>query len=393
MQMSSDNKVAESTPCFDSGSLFKWWFNPSMLVRNLNHKLTNTTPVVVVGSGTCSGDGMKAFVKAATKKLIYFSYRNCFPPLPNGSTTDTGWGCLVRTTQMLVGTCLLRYYCKGAYPLPETPNAELKERISRLFMDAPSAPLGIHRVEGEAHKNRVQYASMLSPTEAGLAMGAALIAFHSTGGDVPFTFCCESRNIDEPAVMAKLSEGQHVILIIPAVLGLSPLSDKYERMMLEILDMRACCGIAGGLRRASLYMFGHQGRNVFFMDPHYVQKAYTSDRTVGKIEGARGHLTAGKVDPCMVLGFYLHTPEDYKIFAEELAVINELVLFPLISISRQHNEGTTVSEDGAVSVTENEENITLNEKEEPPQSLNPLVIGEECTRSSNSNATQLAVVP
>ncbi|CAJ1991947.1 ATG4.1 / AUT2/APG4/ATG4 cysteine peptidase [Leishmania donovani] len=381
--MSTNAKMAEKTPCVDLGSLFKWWLNPSKIFRTPNRKMKNTTPVVVVGSGSHSGDGTTEFVKAATKKLLYFSYRNCFPPLPNGSTTDTRWGCLVRTTQMLVGTCLLRYHCQGAYVLPEADNAELKERISRLFMDVPSAPLGIHKAEDEAHKNSVKYASMLSPTEAGMAIAAALIAFHAQGGDVPFTFCCESRNIDEPAVMAKLSEGQHVILIIPVVLGIAPMSDQYERMMLKILDMKACCGIAGGLKRASLYMFGHQGRSVFFMDPHYIQNAYTSDRTVGTLEGARGELSARRFDPCMVLGFYLHTLEDYRVFAEELAVANSLVAFPLISFGQRPREGTTPSDNGVVSVAESEEGIMPHENEKSQLSPNPLAAGGGHARSSN----------
>ncbi|CAG9580539.1 putative AUT2/APG4/ATG4 cysteine peptidase [Leishmania major strain Friedlin] len=382
--MGTNAKVAEKTPCVDSGSLFKWWLNPSKIFRTPNRKLKNTTPVVVVGSGSHSGDGTTEFVKVATKKLLYFSYRNCFPPLPSGSTTDTHWGCLVRTTQMLVGTCLLRYHCKGAYVLPEADNAELKERISRLFMDVPSAPLGIHKAEDEAHKNSVKYASMLSPTEAGMAIAAALIAFRAQGGDVPFTFCCESRHIDEPAVMAKLLEGQHVVLIIPVVLGIAPMSDQYELVMLKILDVKACCGIAGGFKQASLYMFGHQGRSVFFMDPHYVQNAYTSSRTVGTLEGSRGELRARRFDPCMVLGFYLHTPEDYRVFAEELAVANSLVVFPLISFGRRPREGTTLSEDRVVSVAESAESITLHEKEKPQRSRNPLAADGEHARSSNS---------
>ncbi|CBZ29784.1 cysteine peptidase, Clan CA, family C54,putative [Leishmania mexicana MHOM/GT/2001/U1103] len=381
--MSPNDKMAENAPCFDSGSFFKWWLNPSKIFRTPNRKLKNTTPVVVVGSGSHSGDGTTEFVKAAAKKLLYFSYRNCFPPLPNRSTTDTRWGCLVRTTQMLVGSCLLRYHCKGAYVLPERDNAELKERISRLFMDVPSAPLGIHKVEDEAHKNSVKYASMLSPTEAGMAIAAALIAFHAQGGDAPFTFCCENRNIDESAVMAKLSEGQHVILIIPVVLGIAPMSGQYERMLLKILDMKACCGIAGGFKQASLYMFGHQGRNVFFMDPHYVQRAYTSGRTVGTLEGARGDLAARRFDPCMVLGFYLHTPADYCEFAEELAVVNSLVVFPLISFGRWPREGTSPSDDRVVSVAESEESITLYEKKKPQLDPNPLAAGGGHARSSN----------
>ncbi|CAJ1045928.1 putative Peptidase family C54 [Leishmania shawi] len=392
VQIGPSSKVAENAPSCDLGSLFKWWLNPSRIFRTPNRKLQDKTPAVVVGSGAYSGDSTTEFVMMAMKKLLYFSYRSCFPPLPNGSTTDTRWGCLLRTTQMLIGTCLLRYHCKGAYVLPEADNAELKANISRLFMDVPSAPLGIHKAEDEAHKNCVKYASMLSPTEAGMAMAAALIACHAEGGDVPFTFSCGNRNIDEPAVVAKLLEGQHVILIIPVVLGLAPLSDKYECMMLKILDMKACCGIAGGFKQASFYMFGHQGRKVFFMDPHYIQKAYTSDKTVGTLYGARGDLTARKFDPCMVLGFYLHTLEDYRVFAEELTVVNSLVTFPLISWSRKSSKVTPPSDERAISLEGNAESATAHGKEEEQHGPNPFATDARHATGLNLSFSPEAVV-
>ncbi|KAG5470797.1 hypothetical protein LSCM1_02047 [Leishmania martiniquensis] len=383
MQTSRSGKVVESAPSCDSGSLFKWWLNPTRIFRTPNRSLKNEPPAVVVGSGSHRGEGTTAFVQGGMKKLLYFSYRNCFPPLPNGSTTDTRWGCLVRTTQMLIGTCLLRYHCKGAYELPEADSAARKKRISKLFMDVPSAPLGIHRAEEEAHKNSVKYASMLSPTEASMAMAAALIAYHTQGGDVPFTFSCEDRNVDGAAVLAKLSGGQPVFLMIPVVLGIAPMSAKYESMMLKILDMKACCGIAGGCKQASFYIFGHQGRSVFFMDPHYIQSGYTSDKAVGTLDGARGDLIASRFDPCMVLGFYLHTPEDYRIFVNELTVINAMVVFPLISFSRNVGEKTTAYCDSVVSVEENDESSSR--QEQGGQQLWPNPLGTDGGRVANSN--------
>lgn len=333
--MSSSSKVAESTPCADSGSILKFWFNPGKIFRTPNSKLKDASPAAVVGSGSYGGKDVNAFVKAGMQKLLYFSYRNCFPALPNGSTTDSRWGCLIRTTQMLCGTALLRYHSKGAAVLPEEGNAELKKKVSCLFMDVPSAPLGIHKAEEMAHDNDIKYASMLSPTEAAMAMGAALVAYRAAGGDVPYTMCCTNRNIDVPAVREQLNSGHHVFLIIPVVLGIAPISEKYQGMMLKFFDMAASCGIAGGFREASFYMFGHQGKTVFFLDPHYIQTAYMTDKSAGKLTGARGNLSAKHFDPCMVLGFYLHTTEDFDVFLKELAVVNALVAFPLISVSHK----------------------------------------------------------
>jgi cysteine protease ATG4 len=342
--MSSSSKVAESTPCIDSGSLLKFWFNPGKIFRTPNKKLKDVSEVVVVGSGAYSGADMTAFVTAGMKKLLYFSYRNCFPKLPNGSTTDSRWGCLIRTTQMLCGTALLRYHCKGAVVLPEDGNAELKKTVSKLFMDLPSAPLGIHKAEEMAHANNVDYASMLSPTESGMALGAALATYRAAGGDVPYTICCADRNIDAPTIQQKLSEGEHVLLLIPVVLGIAPISERYQAMLLKFFDMKASCGIAGGYKEASFYMFGHQGKSVFFMDPHYIQTAYTSDKSAGSLTGARGNLSTRHFDPCMVLGFYVHTSDDFDVFLKDLAAVNAMVAFPLISVSPKAGDSAAPGE-------------------------------------------------
>ncbi|KAL7709431.1 AUT2/APG4/ATG4 cysteine peptidase [Lotmaria passim] len=358
--MASSSKVAENTPCVDSGSLLKFWFNPAKIFRTPNKRLKDVKEVVVIGSGVYSGQDMTTFVKAAMKKLLYFSYRNRFPKLPNGSTTDARWGCLIRTTQMVCGNALLRYHCGGAVVLPEEGNAALKTRVSKLFMDLPSAPLSIHKAEEQAHKNSVKYASMLAPTEASIAFGAALAAFHAAGGDVPYTICCDNRHIDTPSIQAKLSGGEHVLLLIPVVLGLAPISEKYQAMMLGFLDMKASCGIAGGYKDASLYMFGHQGKSVFFMDPHYIQIAYTSDESVGSLTGARGNLASCHFDPCMVLGFYLHTSDDFHLFLQQLAVVNAFVPFPLISVGHMAKDSATPT----TTANETRQNQAKEEEEE-----------------------------
>ncbi|KPA85040.1 putative AUT2/APG4/ATG4 cysteine peptidase [Leptomonas pyrrhocoris] len=378
--MSSSDKVVENTPCVDSGSLFKFWFNPGKIFRTPNKKLKDVNEVVVVGSGHYNGPDMNAYVNAGRKKLLFFSYRNCFPKLPNGSTTDSRWGCLIRTTQMLCGTALLRYHCNGAVALPEEGNAALKKKLSQLFMDLPSAPLGIHKAEEMAHENSVKYASMLSPTEAAMALGAALVAYHDAGGDVPFTVCCADRNVDAPAIRQQLNEGEHVFLLIPVVLGIAPILEKYQSMMLKFFDMKSSCGIAGGYKAASFYMFGHQGKSVFFLDPHYVQTAYTSEKSAGALTGARGNLATRHFDPCMVLGFYLHTSEDFDVFLKELAAVNTLVAFPLISVSHKAKEGPAPAAAAGESESGTSQSGEKAEKEAdfiqddaaPPLALNPL---------------------
>ncbi|KAK7254451.1 cysteine protease [Aureococcus anophagefferens] len=85
---------------------------------------------VVLGAPCAAGAG-----SAAVAELLWFTYRCGFEELaPYGFTDDAGWGCMLRSAQMLLGNALTR---NGAAPRLAT---------AALFADAPgdSAPFGLH---------------------------------------------------------------------------------------------------------------------------------------------------------------------------------------------------------------------------------------------------------
>ena len=85
---------------------------------------------VVLGAPCAAGAG-----SAAVAELLWFTYRCGFEELaPYGFTDDAGWGCMLRSAQMLLGNALTR---NGAAPRLAT---------AALFADAPGAdaPFGLH---------------------------------------------------------------------------------------------------------------------------------------------------------------------------------------------------------------------------------------------------------
>jgi cysteine protease ATG4 len=85
---------------------------------------------VVLGAPCGAGAG-----SAAVAELLWFTYRCGFEELaPYGFTDDAGWGCMLRSAQMLLGNALTR---NGAAPRLAT---------AALFADAPgdAAPFGLH---------------------------------------------------------------------------------------------------------------------------------------------------------------------------------------------------------------------------------------------------------
>jgi cysteine protease ATG4 len=50
-------------------------------------------------------------LKSRTESFFRFTYRKDFPSLsPYNITSDAGWGCMLRSAQMLMGNAMVRHY-------------------------------------------------------------------------------------------------------------------------------------------------------------------------------------------------------------------------------------------------------------------------------------------
>ncbi len=79
--------------------------------------------------------------------LFWFSYRCDFPEIkPKGISSDAGWGCMLRSAQMLLGQAMRTHYCGREW---KTPKSTVQRRsdpfiqdLTTWFADFPSACTG-----------------------------------------------------------------------------------------------------------------------------------------------------------------------------------------------------------------------------------------------------------
>ncbi|EFA84441.1 autophagy protein 4 [Heterostelium album PN500] len=91
------------------------------------------------------------------KNILWFSYRKDFAPIENTNiTTDIGWGCMVRTGQMLLARALLRhlYQNENIPEVDRTRPSSKYRKVMNWFCDLPTREhyYSIHQI---VHKNKI----------------------------------------------------------------------------------------------------------------------------------------------------------------------------------------------------------------------------------------------
>lgn len=286
------------------------------------------------------------FFKEFVQYLMFFSYRKKFPKLPDeGGTTDIGWGCILRTAQMLLAVALLRHatisgelstQCCTEWNARNNPAKHScicsYHLIQSLFLDDYSAPFSLHRLSAETHRTGVPYGSYITPTAA----ATALVAI-SNG--LSFSFSIRQGfqiNKISEVRMTQLEEhlkmGHSELLLFPIVLGYKTVPEMYLRALFAILKWDCCCGLILGVGASAYFAFGYQKKNFLCLNPHVVQRANLPDCTQYNRKGKCFTIPAEKIEPSALIGLYIHDEKALKVFRRDLDRLNETLPLPLITI-------------------------------------------------------------
>ncbi|KJK67656.1 Peptidase family C54 [Aspergillus parasiticus SU-1] len=265
----------------------------------------------------------EAFVSDFESK-IWMTYRSDFPPIPRpdndeanhpmtltvrirtqlmdpqGFTSDTGWGCMIRSGQSLLANAMLTL-CLGR-DWRRGDKAEEEARLLSLFADHPDAPLSIHRFVKYGAESCGKY-----PGEwFGPSATARCIEYAPNASTIP-------RARDLPAT----GLSQHNL----PPLGIDNVTPVYWDGLKAVLQLPQSVGIAGGRPSASHYFIGTQGPHLFYLDPHTTRPAlpYSIDgRLLSKTEISTYHtrrlrrIHIQDMDPSMLIGFLVKDEDDWE---------------------------------------------------------------------------------
>eukprot|EP00741_Cyanophora_paradoxa_P001830 tig00000507_g1773.t1 len=201
--------------------------------------------------------------------LPWMTYRKGFTGIGGGSlTSDVGWGCMLRSAQMMLATALLRLRLGRDFDVDADPAACARfAEVVREFADCDCerAPLSLHAMVATGAAGGLKRAGeWYGPSSACLVLRELVERARPGGLRVLLSDDgCIYRDQLLPSAAASSSSGpaafDPVLILVPARLGLEGLNPVYVPALQALYRVPEFVGVLGGRPRSSLYFVACQG--------------------------------------------------------------------------------------------------------------------------------------
>ncbi|NWR11586.1 ATG4C protease, partial [Paradoxornis webbianus] len=313
---------------------------------------------------------------------IWLTYREEFPQIQGSAlTTDCGWGCTLRTGQMLLAQGLMLHFLGRAWVWPEaldmddseswtsstvrkltasfeasltaerepkilprprrrpprrdrdvtdTRNEVYHRKIISWFGDCPLAAFGLHQLIEHGKKSGKAAGDWYGPAVVAHILRKAVEEARDPelqGVTVYVAQDCtvySSDVIDRQCSVMDSGKGgtKAVIILVPVRLGGERTNTDYLEFVKGILSLEYCVGIIGGKPKQSYYFAGFQDDSLIYMDPHYCQSFVDVSIKDFPLESfhcpSPKKMSFKKMDPSCTIGFYCRTVQDFEKASEEI---------------------------------------------------------------------------
>uniref|UniRef100_A0A672SLP3 Cysteine protease n=1 Tax=Sinocyclocheilus grahami TaxID=75366 RepID=A0A672SLP3_SINGR len=305
-------------------------------------------------------------ILADVTSRLWFTYRKNFQPIGGtGPTSDTGWGCMLRCGQMILGQALICSHLGRDWTW-SPGQRQRAEYISILnaFIDKKDNYYSIHQIaqmgvgEGKSigqwyGPNTVaQVLKKLAVFDSRSRL-AVHVAMDNTVLACPTQGACAAS--EEPREMNGDLEGacalaeeetalwKPLVLLIPLRLGLSDINEAYFEPLKQCFMMPQSLGVIGGKPNSAHYFIGFVGHELIYLDPHTTQLAvdpnedsqFPDDSYHCQHPPCRMHIC--ELDPSIAAGFFCQTEDDFDDWCAQIRkVLKGLSMFELVDSQPSH---------------------------------------------------------
>jgi len=228
--------------------------------------------------------------------LIYCCYRNGFPSV-SGFTDDVGWGCTIRSFQMLIANTMVR------------SESTKSQDASRFVEDTVTAPFSLQSIVVHGSKYGIEAGQWFSPS---IAAKTVKDIWEKQKNPLPFSFKVYGENLKRDDVLDKPA-----LVVLPVKLGIDVMEKYYADLVLNLLEYDLSVGIVGGKGNSSFYFIGTDDGKVLYLDPHVLRDHGNKDFSVPKIHKTN----VDDLNPSMALAFYVRDTEEFRNLVKRYEVV------------------------------------------------------------------------
>uniref|UniRef100_A0A4W5R8K6 Cysteine protease n=1 Tax=Hucho hucho TaxID=62062 RepID=A0A4W5R8K6_9TELE len=284
---------------------------------------------------------------------LWFTYRKNFPPIGGtGPTSDTGWGCMLRCGQMILGEALVCRHlgrdctvnqinpCQEISPL--SVYSHLKTNCVEYYPSCPRetvlniirlalGKLTVLNIIRLALRKLTVFDSW-SRLAVHVAMDNTVVTEEIKRLCMPWLDYGGAACAEPPGWMPKhngclegacaLAEEETalwkpLVLLIPLRLGLSDINKAYIETLKQCFQLPQSLGVIGGKPNSAHYFIGYVGEELIYLDPHTTQPAVEpcedsqvpDDTYHCQHPPCRMHIC--EIDPSIAVGFFCRTEDDF----------------------------------------------------------------------------------
>ncbi|RKF75864.1 putative cysteine protease atg4 [Golovinomyces cichoracearum] len=243
-------------------------------------------------------------------------------------TSDTGWGCMIRSGQSLLANTLALVQLGRDW---RCSSLELEERkIISLFADDPRAPFSIHNfVEHGADACGKHPGEWFGPSATARCIEALTGRYDQSGISVYVTGDGLEVYEDKFLMVAKPDglKFKPTLILVGTRLGIEKITPVYWEALGASLRMPQSMGIVGGHPSSSYYFVGVHDSYFFYLDPHQTQPAlsfhedvtnYTQEEIDSCHTKKLRSIHIGELDPSMLLAFLIRDEKEWRDWSHKI---------------------------------------------------------------------------
>uniref|UniRef100_A0AAY4E2R2 Cysteine protease n=1 Tax=Denticeps clupeoides TaxID=299321 RepID=A0AAY4E2R2_9TELE len=323
-------------------------------------------PVWVLGTQFSALTEKDEILSDITSRL-WFTYRKSFLPIGGtGPTSDTGWGCMLRCGQMILGQALVcRHLGRDWRWVRGQRQREEYVSILNAFIDKKDCYYSIHQIAQMGVGEGKSIGQWYGPNTVAQVL-KKLAVFDSWSRmavhvAMDNTVVIEEIRCSEAAAPREMNgclEGacamaeeetalwRPLVLLIPLRLGLTDINEAYIETLKQCFMMPQSLGVIGGKPNSAHYFIGFVGEELIYLDPHTTQPAVEPSED-GQVPDDSYHcqhppcrMDICELDPSIAAGFFCKTEDDFDDWCARIRKMScsrgSLPMFELVDSQPSH---------------------------------------------------------